>query len=171
MEQKDNPMRDIRMDKLVINIGTSNDVQKQTNAKRLLEIIAERKPVDELSRKRIPAFKISKGTKIGAFVTVRKGQSKLAKRLLDAVDNKLKESSVGENSASFGINEYIDIGGVKYDPTVGMLGMNVNLSFKRKGMRVRNRKRKSSRVPNRHRIVTKEEVKNYLEKEFGVEFI
>ncbi len=171
MEQKANPMKEVRMEKLVINIGTGNDTQKQANAAKLLGIITGRKPVDEISKKRIPAFKISKGTKIGSFVTVRKGQMALAKRLLHAVDDRIKETSVSENSASFGIREYIDIGGVKYDPGIGMLGMNVNMSFKRKGMRVRLRKRKSSHVPDRHRAVSKEEIKGFLMKELKVEFV
>ncbi len=91
------------------------------------------------------------------------------KRLLEAVDNKLKESSISANTASFGINEYIDISGVKYDPNIGMLGMNVNMSFKRKGARVALRKRKPGNIPKKHKIVTKEEIKKYLEERFKVQ--
>jgi len=115
---------------------------------------------------------VSKGQNIGAFVTVR-GQAikPLATRLIDAVDNKLKESSVADNSVSFGIHEYIDISGIKYDPKIGMLGMNVNLAFKRKGARVALRKRIRASIPKRHRIVERNIIKDYMQKEFKVEFI
>ncbi len=165
-----NPMRDIVVDRLVINIGTGSEENVNANAKRLLEIITGRKPVSALSKKRNPAFKISKGQRIGAFVTVRgPGIKPLAKRLFDAVENRVKDSSITNNSISFGIREYIDISGVKYDPKIGMLGMNVNLSLKRKGARVELRKRRNSRAAQKHRIVLKAEIKDFLKKEFDVE--
>ncbi len=166
-----NRMQRVRLDKVVINVGTGNDDAKQANAKRLLELITGMKPVDEHSKKRIPAFKISPGTKIGARVTVRKGTKELAKRLLDAVDSKVKKSSISENTASFGIGEYIDISGVKYDPKIGMLGMNVNLSFSRPGGRVAIRKSKPGRVARNQSIVSKDEVGDYLKRELNVEIV
>ena len=168
----DNPMRAIVMEKLVVNIGTGSEENVQNNAKRLLEIITGRKPSNAHSKKRNPAFKISKGQKIGAFVTVRGQDIKpLANRLLDAVDKKLKESTVTDNSLSFGIHEYIDISGVKYDPKIGMMGMNINLSFKRKGLRVAQRKRKRAEIPAFHRKIVRDDIKDFMKKEFNVEFV
>jgi large subunit ribosomal protein L5 len=163
-------MRAIRLDKLVVNIGTGDDQQKLTNAKKLLELITERKPADEISRKRIPGFKIAKGQKIGTFVTVRGASAKkLAAKLLDAVNNTLSAKAVTSNSVSFGIHEYIDISGVKYDPKIGMLGMNVNLSFKRPGIRVEQRKRHEGKIPKYHKVIDVDELRDYLKKEFEVE--
>ncbi len=170
-KRKDNKMKELVLDKLVINIGSGGEEKTFANAKSLLELITKRKPSPTFSKKRNPAFKITKGQKVGAFVTVRGSEIEpLAKRLLDAVDNKLRESAATNNSLSFGIHEYIDISGVKYDPKIGMLGMNINLSFKRKGERVALRKRKASVIPDRHRIVTREDVKKYMGEKFNVEF-
>ncbi len=169
--KQSNKMREPFLDKLVINIGSGGEEKAFVNAKSLLELITKKKPSPTFSKKRNPAFKISQGQKIGAFVTVRgKEIEPLAKRLLDSVDNKLRESAVTNNSVSFGIREYIDISGVKYDPKIGMLGMNINLSFKRKGERVVLRKRKTSEIPDRHRIVTRDEIKSYMKNKFNVEF-
>jgi large subunit ribosomal protein L5 len=166
---KKNSMQDIMINKLVINIGTGSDEQLQGSAKRLIEIITGKKPTDELSRTRNPAFKIAKGQKIGAYITIRGAEAKkLAKRLFEAKDNKIKPESITPNSLSFGIPEYIDISGVKYDPKVGMLGMNVNLSFRRAGQRVSQRKIKQGVVHPKHRIVSKEDIIDYIKKEFGV---
>lgn len=167
----ENPMRTPILDKLVINIGTGGEDKTFGNAKNLLELITKKKPAPTFSKKRNPAFKITKGQRIGTFVTVRgKEIEPLAKRLLDSVDNRLRESAVTNNSVSFGIHEYIDISGVKYDPKIGMLGMNVNLSFKRKGERVSLRKRRASYIPERHRIVSRDDIKEYMKNRFNVEF-
>lgn len=166
----DNKMRAIKVDKLVINIGSGSEESVNNNAKKLLKIITGKEPSSAVSKKRLPAFKISRGQPIAAYVTVRGGGIKpLAEKLFDAVQNRIKESGIRENTASFGIHEYIDIRGVKYDPKIGMLGMNVNLSFKRAGTRVAMRKRLRAHVPDRHRIVTRDEIKEYLKQNFRVE--
>lgn len=167
-----NPMQEVRISKLVINIGSGSEEKQNVAARRLLELITGRKPADEISKKRRPAFKITSGQKIGAFVTIRGVQaSELLKKLLDAADNRLKDSSVTPSSLSFGIKEYIDIRGIKYDPTIGMLGMNVNVAFKRRGARVETRKRASSKVPARHGIVSREEVKEFMTRNYKVELL
>ncbi|MCL5440546.1 MAG: 50S ribosomal protein L5 [Candidatus Marsarchaeota archaeon] len=164
-----NKMHEVEVNKLVINIGTADDDQRQVSARRLLELITKRKPADGISKKRLPEFKIVKGKKIGAFVTMRGDESTATiGRLFEAVDKKVKEESISENTVNFGIREYIDINGVKYDPKVGMMGMNVNISFKRKGGRVATRKIKRGKIPERHKMVTREEIKEFLGRAFGV---
>ncbi len=165
-----NAMQAIRINKVVVNIGIGSEEKHAEAAKRLLELMTGMKPAEEISRRRAPAFKITKGQVIGAFITLR-GQkaNELLRRLLDAVDNRVKDSSITQNSLSFGIKEYIDIRGIKYDPAIGMLGMNVNVSFGRKGARVRYRKRMSSHVPDRHGIVGRDLIKDFVKKEYNVE--
>jgi large subunit ribosomal protein L5 len=167
---EDNKMREIKVEKLTINIGSGSEDSVNNNAKKLLKVITGKEPSPGISKKRLPAFKISKGQAIAAYVTVRGADIKpLAEKLFDAVQNRIKDSGIRENTASFGIHEYIDIRGVKYDPKIGMLGMNVNLSFKRAGARVALRKRRRASVPERHRVVSREEIKQYLKQNFKVE--
>ena len=167
--KSENPMREIKINKLVINIGTGNEEKLQVNAKKLLQQISGVKPADSISTKRIPSFKISKGAKIGAFVTIRNNNAKLlAKRLFDAIGNKVPERGIQDNTVNFGIKEYIDIAGIKYDPVIGMLGMNVNVSFKRPGLRTELKKRSNGFIKRSHRRILKEELKAYLKKEFNV---
>ncbi|MEM0106656.1 MAG: 50S ribosomal protein L5 [Candidatus Micrarchaeaceae archaeon] len=164
MAGNQNPMLEVQLKKIVLNIGTGNDKQKQESARKLLELITKRKIADSISKRRIPSFGISKGSKIGAFVTIRDGTEKLAMKLFDAVDSKIKESSISNNTVSFGIREYIDISGIKYDPKLGMLGMNVNLHFARKGMRVATRKIKKATPSKQHSTISKNEIIDYLTK-------
>lgn len=169
-EEKENKMRGIKVEKLTINIGSGSEDSVNQNAKKLLKAITGKEPSIGVSKKRLPAFKISKGQPIAAYVTVRGSEIKpLAEKLFDALQNRIKESGIRENTVSFGIHEYIDIRGVKYDPKIGMLGMNVNLSFKRAGTRVALRKRGRAHVPERHRVVGRDEIKQYLMQNFKVE--
>ena len=165
----DNPMRAIRINKLVISIGTGADEQKRESARALLESMTEKKPADSISRHRLPEFKIAQGTKIGAFVTLRGASaSEMLKRLFAAVDNRLTRKQVVDNAINFGIREYIDISGVKYNPKIGILGMNVNVSLQRRGTRVEARKRSRSIEGQEHRKISRDEVIDYIKNNFNV---
>jgi len=165
-------MRDIYISKVVINMGTGSDSNLHDNAVKMLNIISQAKPADSISKKRNPAFKVSKGQKIGAFVTLRGEKAMaIAQRLFNAVDNRIKASNISTNSVNFGIKEYIDISGIKYDPKIGMLGMNVNIAFSRAGMRVMLRKAKRAIVPAKHSIISKDEIKDYIKNKFNVEVV
>ncbi len=164
-------MKSIGINKVVVNIGSGNEEKHADSARKLIELVTGRKPADEISKNRRPAFKITRGQRIGAFVTLRgRHATDTLKKLLDAADNKVKLSGITTNSLSFGIREYIDIRGVKYDPSIGMMGMNINVSFSRKGQRVKNRKKLSGRIPDRHGKIGTDEIKEYMAKEFKAEF-
>ncbi|MCL4373419.1 MAG: 50S ribosomal protein L5 [Candidatus Marsarchaeota archaeon] len=165
-------MQSIYISKVVLNIGTGSDSNMHDNAVKILQVITNAKPTDGISKKRNPAFKVSKGQKIGALVTLRgKKAIDLLPRLFDAVDNKIGRSSISTNSVNFGIKEYIDISGIKYDPKIGMLGMNVNVAFSRPGMRAALRKRKRARIPAKHSIISADEIKDYIKENFKVEVV
>ncbi|MGC8669792.1 MAG: 50S ribosomal protein L5 [Candidatus Micrarchaeia archaeon] len=165
-------MRDIKISKVVINIGTGSDSNLQGNAVKILQVISQAKPTNAISKKRNPVFKISKGQSIGAFVTIRGEKAyALLPKLFEAVGNKINTSNISLNSINFGIKEYIDINGIKYDPKIGMLGMNVNIAFSRPGMRVMLRKAKNAKVPPKQSLISKEEIKEYVKNKFGVEVV
>lgn len=161
-------MRDIRLDKLVLNIGIGPSEEKLDNAKALLKKLTGREAAFTKAKKRFPEFGIRKGQVIGAIVTLRDKQAvDFFKSALDANNNTIFKDSIANNSVNFGIKEYIYFSGIKYDPKIGMLGLNVNASFSRKGVRVEKRKRKSGRVSAKHRNISREELQSYVEKNFG----
>ncbi len=165
---KENPMRQIQIEKVTINIGTGPDEEKVKKALLLLSKFSKNKPVKCLAKKRIAAFKIRPGLPIGAKLTVRNSEAKqLILNLLKARDNVLPEKVFDENGFSFGITEYIDIPGIKYDPKVGMLGMDVCVTLTRPGYRIKKRKLKS-RISKKHKIL-KEDSISFAEKELGVQ--
>jgi large subunit ribosomal protein L5 len=159
----------IYIEKVVINIGTGASEEKAQHASTILERLTKRKVVLARARKRIPSFGIRKGSIIGAYVTLRgKEAESFLQKALEAVGRKIKERSITTNTFTFGIKEYIDLG-LKYDPKIGMLGMDVCVTFAKKGARVGKRKRKRSKVGKKN-FVTKQEIIEFL-KEKGVNII
>jgi Ribosomal protein L5 len=59
---------------------------------------------------------------------------------------------------------------MKYDPSIGIYGMDVIVTVRRPGYRVIYRRIKRSKMPERHRT-TKEEVIEYLKNNFGVNIV
>jgi large subunit ribosomal protein L5 len=102
-------------------------------------------------------------------VTVRgKDTGALIERLLNAREKKLPESCFDDRgSVSFGIKEHIEIPGIRYDPEIGILGMNVSVLLVRPGYRVSKRRRRTSRIGKGHRV-TRDEALSYFRDKLGV---
>jgi large subunit ribosomal protein L5 len=162
-------MRRIEIEKVVLNVGCAGEQEKIERAKKLLEMLTGRVPKITKSKRR-STFGIAKGKPVGVMVTLRgKEAEDFLKRALYAVDNKLKTSQFDkEGNFSFGIKEYIDIQGVKYSHDVGMLGLDVCVSLKRPGFRIKYRRIQKRKIPKKHKI-SKEEAIVWLKENFGVD--
>lgn len=161
-------MREIRLEKVVLNIGCAGDMEKIERAKRLLEYLTDKKPVITKSKRR-STFGIAKGKPIGVAVTLRKKSAEeFLKKALKAVGDKLSARQFDpEGNFTFGIKEYIHIPSVKYLHEIGILGLDVCVSLERPGFRVKRRRVKRGKIPIKHRI-TKEEAIEWVKKNFGV---
>ena len=162
-----NPMKQIRIEKVTVNIGVGKDLERLEKAKKLLERITGQKPVETLAKKKIKQWDISKGDPIGVKVTLRgKKAEEFLKEVFQAVD-KLSKDMFSDRSLSIGIKEYIELPSVKYDPKIGMFGMDVCITFERPGYRVMRRKLRKTKVGKNHRI-TPEECIEFIREKFGV---
>jgi large subunit ribosomal protein L5 len=163
----ENPTRKIRIEKIVFSVGgTAEELEKGV---KLLKIITGRNPARMKSRKRIPTFGVRPGLEVGAMVTIRKNVEETLKKMLIAIDNKLKRKQISENNFSFGIKEYIEIPGMEYQRDIGITGLDITVVFKRAGRRVTLRKIKKGKVPSRQKI-SKEEIIKFMEDNFQTEF-
>ena len=165
----ENIMRKIKIEKVVLSVGgISEDLEKGV---ALLKILGNGQKVAKMkSRKRIPTLNVRPGLEIGAVITIRKDVEGLLKRLLVAVDNKLKKKQISENNFSFGIEEYIEIPGIEYQREIGIIGFDVTVVFKRAGRRVRIKKMKCGRIPKRQ-IISREEIIEFMINKFKTEFV
>ena len=167
---KQNIMREIEIEKIVLNCGGIEE--KLEKSVKLLEMITGRKAFKIKSNKRIPSFGISPGKLSGCKITIRDKEEiiGLLKRFFAALDNKLSTKQITENHISLGIREYIEIPGLEYNREIGMLGLEIDIVFTRKGKRVKIKKIKKGKYPKKQNV-TREEIINILNKNFKVEVI
>lgn len=165
-----NKMRDVEIEKLVLHCGGIDD--KLEKSVKLLKKITNKKIYIKKSTKRFPEFGISPGKQSGCKVTIRDKDkiSELLKRFFSALDNTIKRQQITENQFCFGIKEYIEIPGMEYERDIGIIGFEIRIVFKRKGKSVKFKKIKRGKLPKRQ-FVSKEEIADFLIKNFGVEIV
>ncbi|OGI11941.1 50S ribosomal protein L5 [Candidatus Micrarchaeota archaeon RBG_16_36_9] len=163
-----NAMRNIKIEKITINIGCGSAGDKLEKAKSLLEKLTEKKIVTTITKTR-NTFGSAKGRPIGCKVTLRRSDAEnFLKKAFEAVDKKLSKNIFDEQgNFSFGIKEHIDIPGVRYDPEIGILGMDVCVTLERPGFRVK-RKRFGGKIGKGH-LIKPEESMEWVSKNYGVE--
>jgi large subunit ribosomal protein L5 len=165
----ENPMRRITIAKVVLNIGVGKSGEAIERAKRVLEQITGQSSSQRRAKKSVRDFGIHKGEPIGLVVTVRGEKTKeLIAKLLVSREKKLAQSCFDDmGSISFGIKEHIEIPGVKYDPEIGIFGMNASVLLTRPGYRVTTRVRRPAKVGKKQRVKKVESIE-FFKKEFGV---
>ena len=168
-QQTENLMKKIFLSKLVLNMGVGKSGDPIEIGKKTLEQITGKKPNTRNAKKSQRDWGIRKGEPIGVAVTVRNNDAtELLKKLLVTKDNKINERSLdNEGNVSFGIKEHIDIPGIKYDPKIGILGLDVSISLKRPGYNIRLRSNHKAKIGHKHRI-TKNDSIEFFTKNFGV---
>ena len=166
LKSLDNPTREIKIGKIVLNIGVGKSGETLEKAKKVLELLVPQNPSQRKAKRTVRDFGIHKDEPIAVMVTQRgKLASELLKRLLDTKGMKIPASSFDmRGNCSFGIKEHIEIPGVKYDPDIGIFGMNVSIILERPGYRVIRRKRMRTKVGKNHVILKDEGIKFFREK-------
>ncbi|MBC7112621.1 MAG: 50S ribosomal protein L5 [Candidatus Methanomethyliales bacterium] len=164
-----NPMRSIRIGKVVVNIGVGEGGERLEKAMTVLESLTGAKPCPRRAKKTIRDFGVRRGENIGCVVTLRGEKVEdFLRRAFDSRKNRLKESSFDDyGNISFGITEHINLPGTKYDPSLGIFGMNVCIVLERPGYRVSRRRYRPSKIGRNHRV-TKEEAIAFMTERFGI---
>merc|ERR1712193_374766 len=136
-----NKMREIKIEKLILNLCTGEGGDKLTKAAKVLEDLTGQKPVESKAKYTIRTFSIKRNEKIAVHVTVRGQQAeKLLHTALKVKEHELKAANFSDQgNFGFGIEEHIDLG-IKYDTNTGIFGMNFYVILGRAGKRVKNRK-------------------------------
>ena len=168
-EQKtdQNPLRQVRIEKLTLNIATGKSGEPLEKAKKVLNQLTGRTPATKRAKRTIKDFGVRQGEPIAAIVTLRRDDANtFLVRALDAVGNKVKESSFDNyGNFSFGIKEHIEIPGTKYVPELGIFGATVHVTLGRPGYRIRNRSIRPAKMSRSH-YVSKVEALHFITSNF-----
>jgi len=167
-DEVSNPLRVVRIEKVTLNIATGKSGEPLEKAKKVLNQLTARTPATKKAKKAIKDFGVRKGEPIAAVVTLRgKDAGEFLRRALDAVSNKVNESSFDEyGNFSFGIKEHIEIPGTRYVPELGIFGATIHVTLGRPGYRIRSRGIRQAKIGHNH-YVSRAEAVTFMQNNFG----
>ena len=116
----------------------------------------------------VRSFGIRRNEKIAVHCTVRgaKAEEILEKGLKVKEYELRKENFSDRGNFGFGIQEHIDLG-IKYDPSIGIYGMDFYIVLGRPGYRVSYRKRKRGKIGLKQ-LVSKEEAMKWFQQKVSL---
>jgi len=169
---EEQPMLKPRIEKVVVNLNVGKSGEPLEKASKVLKELTTQNPIKMKAKKTIRDFGIRQGEPIACIVTLRKQKATdFLKKVLPVVDNKISRSSFDkQGNFAFGIKEHIEIAGVKYDPDVGIFGMDICVSMSRPGYRVKNRRKEKARIGSKHAL-TPDEAVLFVKQTLGVEIV
>ncbi|KAF7969397.1 hypothetical protein HWV62_27454 [Athelia sp. TMB] len=134
-----------------ISVGESGD--RLTRASKVLEQLTGQTPVTSKARYTVRTFGIRRNEKIAVHVTIRGPKAEeILERGLKVKEYELRKRNFSETgNFGFGVQEHIDLG-ARYDPGIGIFGMDFYVVMGRPGARVARRKQKKARIGFGHRV-------------------
>ena len=137
-----NKFKKVYLEKVVLNICVGNDPDRLEKSKKVLSLIGSgRVPKSCFSKKVIKNFGIKKNNLIGYKITFRNDWNILEK-CLETRQNNLQRYLFDERgNFSFGIENHTFLEGIPYDSSLGIFGLDVCVSFYKKGKRIQLRKK------------------------------
>jgi large subunit ribosomal protein L5 len=161
-----------RIDKVVVHVGVGESGQRLVNAETIMKAITKQQPVRSIAKKTLPTFGIKKNEPIGAKLTLRgKAAEDFLIIALKAAGNTLKKSQFDmQGNFSFGVEEHTDFPGMRYDPEIGIFGMDVSVALKRAGYRIAMRRVGQKKLPS-HQRLKKDDTMEFVRKKFGIEIL
>ncbi|XP_053201349.1 60S ribosomal protein L11-like [Panonychus citri] len=168
-KHENNTMRTIHIRKLCLNICVGESGDRLTRAAKVLEQLTGQQPVFSKARYTVRSFGIRKNEKIAVHCTVRGAKAEeILEKGLKVKEYELKKENFSDGgNFGFGIQEHIDLG-IKYDPGIGIYGLDFYVVLGRAGYNVADRKRKNNVIGPRHRVTKEESMKWFQQKYDGI---
>lgn len=164
--------RDLHVEKVVVNIGVGEAGERLTKALKVLEMVTGQKPVQTISKTVNRDLGIREGMPLGCKVTLRGDVAEtFVSKALGIREHRVPVYSFDkEGNMSFGITDYTDFEGMKYDPEIGIFGMDISVILRRTGNRITQRALLKRRIPKSHRVDRGEAIQ-FMKDNFKVEVV
>ena len=165
-------MRDVRIGKVVVNIGVGEAGEKLSKAQKVLQMVTGQKPLQTIAHQSVRDWAVRQNQPIGAKVTLRgERATEFLRRALAVRNNRLPDYVFDAfGNFSFGIADYTDFEGMKYDPEIGVVGMDVSVALQRPGYRVARRRLRRRTIPSSHRVTRAESIA-FIRATYSVEVV
>ena len=158
--------------KITVNIGVGEAGEKLKKAESVLESVTKQKPVQTLSKTTNKDWGLRKFMPIGCKVTLRrKNAETFLVNALKIRENKIAEYTFDDQgNFSFGVPDHTLFEGQKYDPNIGIFGMDICVTVEKPGYRIKHRRVDRRKIPQRHGL-TREETIQFITEKFSVEVV
>jgi large subunit ribosomal protein L5 len=165
-------MRQPRIQKVVVNIGVGDAGERLEKAQKVLQMVTKHKPMVTHAKITNRDLGVRQGMPIGCKVTLRGEEAEaFLTRALQTREKRVAWYSFDpEGNLSFGIPDYTDFEGMRYDPEIGIFGMDVSVVIQRPGYRVSQRRIMKRRLPKEHRM-TRQEAVEFMRAKFNAEVV
>ena len=159
-----NVMREVRIEKVVVNIGVGEAGDRLAKAERVMEQLTNVKPTRTIATRGNRDWGVRPGQQIGVKATLRGETAEtFLKAALWVRTNKVPDYSFDkQGNLSFGIPDHTDFENMRYDPDTGVFGLDIAVVFARPGRRVRDRRVRPARIGKAHRV-SKEEAMQVMQ--------
>jgi len=158
--------------KVTVNIGVGESGEKLKKAESVLEGVTKQKPIQTLSKTTNKDWGLRKFMPIGCKVTLRKKAAEtFLKNALKIRENKISEYSFdNQGNFSFGVPDHTLFEGQKYDPNIGIFGMDICVTVENPGYRIKHRRIDRRKIPQRHEL-SREQTMKFITEKFNVEVV
>jgi large subunit ribosomal protein L5 len=169
---KSNPMTKPRIEKVTVNIGVGEAGERLEKAQTVLQQVTHNAPIQTLSKTTNKDLGLRLRMPIGCKVTLRgKDAHDFLIRAFETRENRIADYAFDDQgNMSFGIPDHTLFKDQKYNPDIGIFGMDVCITMEKPGYRIKRRRIQRRKIHQNH-MLDKNETIHFFTETFKLEVV